>query len=564
MAFHLRRLIAVLAVAIVVPFDVFAQPEAGTAVPASADAVAVRNFLDAHGTPPASARDPRAQNLWRVMRSFYEKRGFSPAWVREGALTSRGRHLLQALAAAPREGLDSSRYAIPVLDGPPSVRVASAADGVSVLDPQDAGRLEVSMSYAFLRLAADLGQGQVDPRGTLILWVHEPRVFDPAAVLQRAASGERPDAELTALRPAHPQYALLVRALEQHRALAVAGGWGTVPGGWTVKPGRPHANVPALRRRLAASGDLAADAAAVPGKVLDARLAAALRRFESRHGLTPDGAVDAVVLGALNVPVEERLQQIELNLERWRWQAPPREREILVNVPTFELSAYAGGVQRLAMKVVSGQGESPTPIFSRDMTGVIFRPYWTVPPIILSQEVLPAALRGGGYLGGQNMEVVRNGLVVPASLHNLRAPGVVIRQRPGTANSLGLVKFVFPNPFNVYLHDTNEKGLFVRARRALSHGCVRVEKPVELARFVLEGQPEGSAQAIASALRGGSERHLAVATPIRVSVVYFTAWVDEDGTVRFPPDIYRHDASQRMLVPASAPPVTKVKVADAA
>jgi L,D-transpeptidase YcbB len=545
MAFSLRRLITVLAVAVVVPFDVFAQPESGTAVPPSVDAIAVRNFLDAHGTPPASARDPRAHTLWRVMRTFYEKRGFSPAWVREGTLTSRGRHLLQALAAAPREGLDSSRYAIP---------------GV-----EDVGALEVSMSYAFLRLAADLGQGQVDPRGTLILWVHEPRAFDPAAVLQRAASGERPDAELTALRPAHRQYALLVRALEQHRALAVAGGWGTVPGGWTLKPGRPHANVPALRRRLAASGDLAAEAAAVPGKVLDARLAAALRRFESRHGLTPDGAVDAAVLGALNVPVEERLQQLELNLERWRWQAPPREREILVNVPTFELSAYAGGVQRLAMKVVSGQGESPTPIFSRDMTSVVFRPYWTVPPNILVQEVLPAALRSrGGYLGGQNMEVVRGGQVVPASLQNLRSPGVVIRQRPGSANSLGLIKFVFPNPFNVYLHDTNAKGLFARARRAESHGCVRVEKPVELARFVLEGQPEGSSQAIASAMRAGSERHLAVATPLRVSVVYFTAWVDEDGTVRFPPDIYRHDASQRMLVPASAPPVTKVKVADAA
>ena len=545
MASYIRRFVLAGACALAL-----SSPAAAQSAP---DALAVRHFLDGHGTPPTGGVDPRANKLWQVVRTFYEQRAWQPAWLHSGALTSRGHAVLQMLARAPREGLDSARYAIPALGAAQPLHASVTQAGAAPF-VVEMGGLDVSMSYALVRLAADLGQGQVDPRGGLILWVHTPRAIDPAGVLAAAATSERPEAVIAALRPTHPQYALLVRALEEHRAISAAGGWGTVPGGWSLEPGGKNRHVPALRLRLAASGDLTRAVTVGPGNVLDPTLAAAVRRFESRHGLKPDGIVNPELLSALNVPVEERIEQIELNLERWRWQQPARPREILVNVPTFELHAYAGGQERLTMKVVTGQPDSPTPIFTREMTSVVFSPYWNVPTNILRNEVLPAALRSGGYLSRQNMEVVRDGRVVPASLGNLRAPGALIRQRPGWGNSLGLVKFAFPNPFDVYLHDTNAKGLFARVRRPFSHGCIRVEKPAELARFVFEGEARWSEKAIAAAMRAGTEQHVALPIPLPVTIGYFTTWVDADGTVRFAPDVYRHDRSQRLLLPGPALP----------
>jgi murein L,D-transpeptidase YcbB/YkuD len=554
MASFIRRVVLAGACALASSSQSVAQPLVDGSNPAaSPDALAVRHFLDAHGTPPSGSGDGRANALWQVVRAFYEKRGLQPAWFRGGLLSPQGRQVLQLLAAAPREGLDSSRYGIPAPVTTAALQATASLGGAtSPPSRPDTGALDVSMSYALVRLASDLAQGQIDPRGTLILWVHTPRALDPAALLEAAAASAHPEEMVGTLRPAHPQYALLVRALEEHRAIAAAGGWGTVPGGWSLRPGGRHRYVPDLRRRLAASGDLPRALSAGSGTVFDPLLAAAVRRFEKRHGLKPDALVDPELLAVLNVSVEERIEQIELNLERWRWLAPAQPREVVINVPTFELYAYAGGQERLRMKVVTGQPDSPTPIFAREMTTVVFSPYWNVPTNILQNEVLPAALRGGGYLGRQNMEVVRDGRVVSASLGNLRAPGTVIRQRPGWGNSLGLVKFVFPNPFDVYLHDTNEKGLFTRVRRAFSHGCVRVEKPTELARFVFEGEPHWSDRAIAAAMRSGNERHVALAVPVPITIGYFTTWVEADGTVRFVPDVYRHDRSQRLLLPAPA------------
>ncbi|MDP9324960.1 MAG: L,D-transpeptidase family protein, partial [Candidatus Dormibacteraeota bacterium] len=219
----------------------------------------------------------------------------------------------------------------------------------------------------------------------------------------------------------------------------------------------------------------------------------------------------------------------------------PGERSILVNVPTFELHAYEQGREAVAMRVITGKGDSPTPVLGETIDEVVFSPHWNVPPNILEAEVMPKIRKDPGYLARNDMELVRG-----------EAGEVSVRQRPGPRNSLGLVKFLFPNPFHIYLHDTPSDGLFARDGRAFSHGCVRLEKPEELARFVLRGSDWDDA-AIARAMRSGKEQFVALAHGIPVTIAYFTAWVDADGTVRFGPDLYRHDLAQQKLLPVPRP-----------
>ena len=267
-------------------------------------------------------------------------------------------------------------------------------------------------------------------------------------------------------------------------------------------------------------------------------------------------------IAARDPSAEDRVAQIELNLERWRWL--PEElgdRYILVNVPTFQLQAIEQGKVTLAMRVVAGKAdETPTPIFSDEMTEVVFSPYWYVPTSILRKETIPAILRDPGYLDRNELEVVQAGHVVPSSSVDWSDPDqrVQVRQRPGAKNSLGLVKFVFPNKFDVYMHDTPAHSLFSHAERDFSHGCVRVEKPVELAQWVLRDQPEWTAQRIDAAMHAGREQHEALKRRIPVYIVYATAWVDEAGRLDFANDLYGHDTRQRALLGLDRPRSTRV------
>jgi L,D-transpeptidase YcbB len=264
---------------------------------------------------------------------------------------------------------------------------------------------------------------------------------------------------------------------------------------------------------------------------------------------------------ARDASAADRVAQIELNLERWRWL--PEElgdRYILVNVPTFQLRAIEQAKFSLAMRVVAGKAdETPTPIFSDEMTEVVFSPYWYVPTSILRKETIPAILRDPGYLDHNELEVVQGGQAVPASSIDWSDPDlrVQVRQRPGAKNSLGLVKFVFPNKFDVYLHDTPAHSLFSQVERDFSHGCVRVEKPVELAQWVLRDQPEWTPQKIEAAMHAGREQHVALKHGIPVYIVYATVWADEAGRLIFADDIYGHDTRQRALLGLDRPPSTR-------
>lgn len=480
----------------------------------------LQSYLESQGSP-AFAADDRGAELWKVVHAFYGQRAYEPAWVRDGRLTPGAQVLLGALAAAGREGLSAERYDPRALMGPAPqvVPAAASADGADRL-----ARLEVAVTFAFLRYASDLGAGAVDPRGAASLWRVSSRTFDGAALLEEAARGDAPVSVLEAVRPGHPQYSALVGALARYRRIAASGGWATLPAR-TTKPGARTRHAAALRGRLQASGDT------LPG-------------FQQRHGLRANGVVDRETLEALNVPVEDRIRQIELNLERWRWQGwDPQGRTILVNVPTFQLHAYVDGREALTMRVITGTGDSQTPVFAEGMDQVVFSPHWNVPANILATEVLPKVRRNPGYLASNNMEMVRS-----------RSGEVQVRQRPGPRNALGLVKFLFPNPYHVYLHDTPADGLFARPRRALSHGCVRLEKPEALARFVLKGAADWNDAQIARAMRSGREQFVTLEAPVPLRIAYFTTWVDGDGTVRFAPDVYRHDVAQEGLLLRPRPP----------
>ncbi|HEY7412841.1 MAG TPA: L,D-transpeptidase family protein, partial [Vicinamibacteria bacterium] len=465
---------------------------------------------------------------WLAVQSFYEARQLRPAWVHGHRVGRDADALLRALSGAEADGLDPERY------GATHLRALKA----SIRDGQrDRGRLaelDLRLTYAFLLYATDLMEGRFNPRGASGYWALRPAEADVATLLAASLEEGRFSQALAGLLPGHPQYLALRSLRARYQGIAAAGGWDALPPALRVKPGQRHPGVPALRRRLERSGDLAqddVDVATGDAEVLDAVTVAALERFQARHGLDADGAVGKGTLAALNVPVEDRLRGIEVNMERWRWL--PRDlgaRHILVNIPAFELFAFEDGREELRMKVVTGRaGESPTPVFSEEMETVVFSPYWNVPPGILQDEVIPAMARNPGYLRRQNMEVIRG------------AEGIAVRQRPGRGNALGLVKFLFPNRFNVYLHDTPSRSLFGRTVRTFSHGCIRIEKPLDLAEHLLRGDPAWTREKIESRLGDGRERWIAVPRPLPVHVVYWTAWVDAAGVLQFRKDVYGRD-----------------------
>ena len=341
--------------------------------------------------------------------------------------------------------------------------------------------------------------------------------------------------------PPFPAFARLQETLAEYRALA-ATPLPPPPALPKLRPGEVHHDVPALRARLRALGDLPADAATPPDATrYDRALVAAVESFQRRHGLADDGVIGAGTLAALGTPPAVRVTQIQLAMERLRWLPYGwPERFIFVNIPEFRLRGFAAGnaSPRVTMNVVVGEAVSTekhkTPVLQADMTYVVFRPYWMVPPGIARKEIFPKLASDTSYLERHDMFLGGDGRV---------------RQRPGNKNSLGLIKFIFPNPFHVYLHDTPSKSLFARNRRDFSHGCIRVADPPSLAAFVLDGTPGWDAAHIEQAmLRGTDDHHVVLQAPIPVYIFYTTVVVDEAGAVHFYDDIYGHDATlQRLL-----------------
>lgn len=500
--------------------------------------------LSTAAAQPLTASDVRAALAHQSdpapdLAAFYEARDFAPAWLVAGRLTAAARALADVLAASAAEGLRPSDY-----HADPLRRLVARS---GLLTASEQARLDVLLSDAFLRYARDQHLGRVRPERLYDDWDEPPRAFDPARLLADALRAGRVEERLAALPPPHAGYRRLRRALARYRAFAEAGGWPALGPGPTLRLSDRDARIATLRRRLRFTDDLHASADTAESVLFDAAVEAAVRTFQQRHGLDTDGVVGPRTLGALDVSAADRVRQIELNMERWRWLPRSLGREyVRIDVPSFRLEYVRDGGPPLAMRVIVGTVRTPTPAFASEITHVVLSPYWHVPYSIATAEILPHLRRSASYLARNHMTLLRNGRRVDSyavdwSAVSARRFPYAIRQDPGPDNPLGPVKFLFENRFGVRLHGTSNPELFARTDCALSHGCIRAERPIELADALLRADTAWTAERMEDVIAVGEETRIALAAPVPIHVRYWTARADETGTVHFAPDLYGRD-----------------------
>ena len=477
---------------------------------------------------------------------FYAQRDYRAGWLdASGNPAAAADELLKALGEADQEGLRSADYRPAELHKRlKAMRQQGAAAGDGALAEFDLLFTDTFLTYGSHLLAGRLPPRKVDPD-----WALKPRSRDLAAVLQEALAGGTVSHSLQALRPQTKGYVQLREALHKYREVAAAGGWPTVSAG--LASGAQGPQVRNLRVRLQASGDLAGggDTAGKNGSaVFDKSVADAVRRFQKRHGLAETGTVNAATQAALNVPVAERIRQVELNLERWRWMPDGfGSRYILVNIPSFKMKVFEDDKRVIESNVVVGRQERQTPAFTANMAYVVLSPKWNVPRSIAVKDKLPQLKRSPYALARQGIRVFNSaGQEIKPGAVNWRAVSAnnfnyQLRQDAGPRNALGGIKFMFPNPYNVYLHDTPSRNLFSRSQRTFSSGCIRISNPVELAEYLLKFDPKWNRDAIKTASTSGKQRVVNLPRTMPVYLVYWTAWVDEEGLVNFRDDIYQRD-----------------------
>lgn len=473
---------------------------------------------------------------------FYAQRDYRPAWLAGERPTAPAAALVGILEKADQDGLRPADYHVSYLRR----ALAQFPDGGSPVD------LELRLTDAFMTYGSHLLSGRLSQRWGQGRYSLTPRSMDLAAVLQETLAAGSLQQTLANLASPHPEYARLRAALERYRRIARAGGWPAIDPGPKLVWGARGERVAQLQTRLRVTGDLEPGPAAPASEaVFDLALETAVKRFQRRHGLLVDGVVGANTLAALNVDAEQRVRQIELNMERWRWLPEDLgRRHILVNIPGFEMSVVEDGRPVMEVPVIVGRSKRPTPVFSAQMSYLVLSPYWNVPETIALEDKLPLLRQDPYALFREGIHVydVRTGLGVDPGQVNWRAVGkgnfpYRLRQDPGRGNALGSIKFMFPNPWDIYLHDTSSRHLFERSRRMFSSGCVRVAKPYELAEYLLRDDPRWTRQAIEKVARGGRERSVTLRERIPVHLLYWTVRAEEDGTVQFLDDIYQRDES---------------------
>lgn len=486
----------------------------------------------------------------RALPEFYEQREWAPVWVVDGAPLRMLDDLIAEITKVRQEGLEPADYHLERL----RTLLAQTRSGGDSVAPALLVELELRATDAFLMLASHLVAGRTDPESLRSEWIAVRREANPIRRLNEALeSGVAP--VLESLAPAYPDYARLRKARNRYEEIARAGGWPTVPEGPGLETGVSDERVRTLRERLRMVGDL--DSAST-SPVFDEDLRTAVVKFQTRHGLDADGVVGPRTLDALNVTARDRMRQIEVNMERWRWL--PQDlgaRYLIVNIPNFDLNLVEDGEVIMNMRAVVGRPYRRTPVFSDRMTYLVLNPRWNVPPSIATADILPKLRTDPTYLASQNMKLFRGWGAdqrelaqsdVDWSRITPRSFDFHIRQEPGPGNALGRVKFMFPNRFNVYLHDTPSRELFARTDRTFSSGCIRLERPLDLAAYLLATDRHWTRQDLDAALVEGAEQTVTLSQPVPVHILYWTAWVARDGQMQFRNDVYSRDTPVRQAL----------------
>jgi len=461
--------------------------------------------------PPAAAARPGLEDGLPAVSAFYRTRTYQPVWTGPAGLNAAGESVMRTLAHADADGLNQEDYVPDAL-----------ADLATQRTPEGTANLDVLLSLVVIRFARDVGWGITVPSEVDRANSYDVRPFDPGVVLGEVAAASDPGETLRQYAPPSFVYGLVKRALAELRTLRARGGWTRATDGPTLRKGDKGPRVAELRQILMERGDMPQGP---KSDEFDDALVNGVKHFQDRYGLDVDGTYGKKVVTELHVPISKRIEQVRLGLERLRWL--PRTstgRRIAVNIADFKAYVFDDDRVTFETRAVVGKLFHATPMFTGRMTYMVINPYWNVPVSIMRSELLPKEKADPGYLARNHFEY----------------DGKSIRQKPGPWNSLGRFKFMFPNPHNIYLHDTPARSLFNAADRAFSHGCVRLEKPAELAEVLLADQG-WTPQRIAAAVKSGGETVVNLEKPIPVYISYITAFLGQDGLMHYRRDVYGRD-----------------------
>lgn len=480
-----------------------------------------------------------------ILPGFYTETGFHPMWLTRDL--NQAIRLREAIRESYYHGLNPANYHLAEID-----RLMPASPETTSLAGFSAGKvvdLELLLTDAFLMLASHHLTGQLDHESLSPTWQIQREATDFKVLLHRVKAGDNPHEVINGLLPKHKEYHMLRQALEKYRQVSANGGWPMLEGGPTLRMGMTDPRVATLRKRLILAGDHPETDS--ESHEFDETLHRAVIQFQYRHGLDRDGAVGPRTINSLNVPVENRLMTTLVNLERWRLlRQDLGRRHIRVNIADFRVLVVEDDEVVMNLRAIVGRDYRKTPVFSSRMTYLVLSPFWHIPPGISAKDILPRMRQNPGYAKEQNIRIFDGWgseakEIDPMSVDwaAVRPNRYRFRQDPGPNNALGDVKFMFPNPYHVYIHDTPNRDLFNRSVRDFSSGCIRVERPLELAEYLLQNNPGWDRNAIDAAVRNRVERTVRFTEPLWVHIYYWTAWTDTDGLVHFRHDIYNHDAN---------------------
>jgi murein L,D-transpeptidase YcbB/YkuD len=489
-------------------------------------------FLDSAALQNFISQNKIGDSIARRLKSFYNTRNYQFAWFSKDGLTEQARgfwNLHDYVTTYDNDSTLKDKKLQKKMDR------LIAEDELSVsASNKDFINTELTLTEHFIMYMLNNYEKGYVKRKEMERFVPRKKE-DPIALADSIVNKKHKDDKY--FEDVNESYKGLKDQLVKYLEIAKKGGWPQVNSvKKTLKQGVSSPDIAVIKKRLMITGDLAGNDTS---QVFNDTLATAVKNFQTRHGYSPSGNISDSVIKEMNVPVTQRIEQLLMNMDRMRWLASePTGNLIVVNIPEFVMHVYEGKKKAFDIVVVVGKEGHNTMMFNGDLNQVVFSPYWNVPPSIVAKEILPAIEKNPNYIAKENMEITGNDDGLP-----------VVRQKPGTGNALGKVKFLFPNSFNIYFHDTPSKSLFNKDKRAYSHGCIRVKEPEKLANYVLRNQPEWTSEKINEAMNAGTEKYVKVKDPIPVVITYYTAWVDEDGRLNFREDIYGHDSklAQKMF-----------------